>query len=117
MREGIMKQKIVKRRAGQLSVLLVLAALSGVAGAVDGPALYKEHCAKCHGDSGHADNWRGYLYFACNFSSLKWQAKMSDADILEEINEGPRIMPAFKDKLAADEKQALLQLIRGFVQK
>lgn len=82
--------------------------------AADGAALYKEHCAKCHGDTGHADNWRGYLYFARNFTSLKWQAKMSDADILEEINEGPRIMPAFKETLNEEEKQALIKLIRGF---
>lgn len=98
----------------KLTGLLLALLVSPAAMAADGPALYKQHCAKCHGDSGHADNWRGYLYFSRNFTAPKWQAKMSDADILEEINEGPRIMPAFKEALTEDEKQALLQVIRGF---
>lgn len=97
--------------------VLLLALAAGTAVAADGPALYKEHCAKCHGDTGQADNWRGYLYFARNFNSAKWQARMSDDDILEEINDGPRIMPAFKDSLTAEEKQALIQVIRGFAPK
>lgn len=108
MQTGIMKTRI------RLTALLLSLAASPAAMAADGPALYKEHCAKCHGDSGHADNWRGYLYFARNFTAPKWQAKVSDDCILEEIDEGPRIMPAFKDTLTADEKQALIQVIRGF---
>jgi mono/diheme cytochrome c family protein len=97
---------------------IFLALLAGSAAmAADGPALYKEHCAKCHGDTGHADNWRGYLYFSRDFTSPEWQKKMSDAEILEEINDGPRIMPAFKEALSADEKQALIQVIRSFGSK
>ena len=41
--------------------LLALLTLGVSAAAADGPALYREHCAKCHGDTGQADNWRGYL--------------------------------------------------------
>ncbi|MGH8492557.1 MAG: c-type cytochrome [Moraxellaceae bacterium] len=101
----------------QLALAMALLAGSAVAVAADGPALYKEHCAKCHGDTGHADNWRGNLYFARNFTKPAWQSKMSDADILEEIDDGPRIMPSFKDSLSADEKQALIHVIRGFSSK
>ncbi len=82
--------------------------------AIDGPALYKEHCAKCHAETGQADNWRGYLYFARNFTSPDWQRKMADADILEEINDGPRIMPSYRDTLNAEQKAALIRVIRGF---
>lgn len=103
----------MKTGIGLTALLLVLLA-SPAAMAADGAALYKEHCAKCHGDTGHADNWRGYLYFARDFTKPKWQAKMTDADILEEINEGPRIMPAFRETLNEEEKQALIQLIRRF---
>lgn len=94
--------------------LLTLLTLGVSAAAADGPALYREHCAKCHGDTGQADNWRGYLYFARNFASPDWQRKMADADILEEINDGPRIMPAYRDKLNAEQKAALIRVIRGF---
>lgn len=80
--------------------------------AVDGPSLYREHCAKCHGDTGKANGWRGYLYFARDFSSVSWQAANSGADILAEIDRGPRIMPAYRDKLTLEERQALVQVIR-----
>jgi mono/diheme cytochrome c family protein len=85
---------------------------SASAQAVDGPALYREHCAKCHGDTGRADSWRGYLYFARDFSSPRWQAANSDADILAEIDRGPRIMPAYRDTLTLEERQALVREIR-----
>lgn len=105
--------KIVKTLLLAVPLLLVTAPVL----AADGPALYKEHCVKCHSESGKADNFRGYLYFARNFSKAKWQAHMSDADILEEINDGPRIMPAFKNKLTEEEKQALIKVLRGFGEK
>lgn len=76
--------------------------------------LYQDNCAKCHGESGEADNWRGYLYFARNFKNKDWQARMTDADILDKINKGPRIMPAFDTKLTNEQKSALLRVIREF---
>lgn len=80
----------------------------------DGPALYREHCAKCHGDDGQATTWRGYLYFARDFSDASWQERQSDARILRRINEGPRIMPAFEQTLTLEEREALVRVVRGF---
>lgn len=97
-----------------LAALLLSLPVSAPAAAPDGPALYRQHCARCHGDSGHADTWRGYLYFARNFSDPGWQAKRSDEFILRRISEGPGLMPAFADKLTAAERQALLPVVRGF---
>lgn len=85
--------------------------------AADGEALFREHCAKCHGDTGKADSWRGYLYFARNFSNARWQAANTDADILEAIDRGPRIMPAYRDKLTLEERQALVRAVRSFGSK
>ncbi len=82
--------------------------------AEDGPALYAEHCAKCHGSDGHADTLRGYLYFARNFTSPSWQAAKSDANILKKINSGPSFMPAFERSLTLEERQSLVRVIRGF---
>lgn len=104
------------RLAGTWGAVLVLG-LGLAAGAqadVDGPQLYKENCIKCHGEKGQATTWRGILFFARNFTSPKWQAKMTDEKILEEINEGPRIMPAFEDKLTLEERQALVKVVRDF---
>lgn len=102
-------------KALRLICLPLCLGLSGnLLAAVDGPALYQQHCAKCHGDTGHADSWRGYLYFARNFSNADWQAAKSDAYILDKINTGPRIMPAFNESLSLEERQALVQVVRKF---
>ena len=84
---------------------------------VDGPALYKENCAKCHGDTGKADSWRGYLVFAQDFSKASFQKGRSDDDILNKINRGPRIMPAYEKTLTLAERQALVQVIRDFAER
>lgn len=81
---------------------------------VDGLALYKEHCAKCHGADGQATTWRGYLYFARDFSDAEWQERQPDARILRRINEGPGIMPAFEQKLTLEEREALVRVVRSF---
>ncbi|MDP2226830.1 MAG: cytochrome c [Moraxellaceae bacterium] len=94
-----------------LTLLLLLA--SPVL-AADGPALYKEYCARCHGDSGRANNWRGYLYFARNFSDGDWQRARSDTQLLDSINKGPRIMPAYANQLTETEKEALIAVMRSF---
>lgn len=94
--------------------LSVIMLVCGSAVAADGPALYKQHCAKCHGDTGQADSWRGYLYFARNFNKERWQAANDDAEILEAIESGPRIMPSFRKTLTQEERKALLQVVRSF---
>ncbi len=80
--------------------------------AVEGYKLYQETCAKCHGETGHADNFRGYLYFARSFKNPAWQQKTSDARILERINQGPRIMPSYEKSLSEEQKAALVRVIR-----
>ena len=95
-----------------VATLLVLGMNS--AQAVEGYKLYQETCAKCHGESGHADNFRGYLYFARNFNSKEWQQKMSDADILQRINQGARMMPSYEKSLSDEQKSALIRVIREF---
>ena len=97
--------------------MMTLLACAPAYAAVDGPALYQENCAKCHGVSGAADSFRGYLYFARNFTNGDWQRAKSDAYILDKINSGPRIMPSYEDSLSAEEKQALIQVVRGFKAK
>lgn len=94
-----------------LSVILLL---GGTALAADGPALYKQHCARCHGETGQANNWRGILFFARDFNSQRWQAAHDDADILEAIERGPRIMPSYRKTLTEEERRALVQVVRGF---
>ncbi len=95
--------------------LILLFFLASPALAADGPALYKEYCARCHGDNGRANNWRGYLYFARDFSDRDWQRARSDTQLLDSINKGPRIMPAYANQLTEAEKEALIAVMRSFV--
>ncbi len=95
--------------------LLLLGSLQAQA-EVDGEALYRQNCAKCHAEDGSAMTWRGYLYFAKNLSNARWQDKESDEEILEAIEQGPGAMPAFAEKLSDAELQALMQRVRGLRQ-
>lgn len=95
-------------------IILISAAQLSLAAPIEPYTLYQEHCAKCHGASGAADNWRGYMYFARNFRDKQWQNKHTDADILADINKGPRIMPSFEKTLSEEQKNALIRVIRGF---
>ncbi len=80
----------------------------------DGQELYRHNCAKCHGEDGHATTWRGYLFFARDFTDPAWQDKHSDGVILKRINKGPGFMPAFADRLSDSEREALVRVVRGF---
>ena len=95
-----------------LGMVLISAAQLSLAAPIEPYSLYQEHCAKCHGESGAADNFRGYLYFARSFKNKDWQNKR--AEILEDINKGPRIMPSFEKTLTEEQKNALVRVIRGF---
>lgn len=97
-----------------VAVVLATASQMSLAAPTEPYILYQEHCAKCHGISGAADNWRGYMYFARSFRDKQWQNKHTDADILADINKGPRIMPSFEKTLSEEQKNALIRVIRGF---
>lgn len=61
------------------------------------------NCYKCHGGDARG-SMRG--------PSLEVTAKMRDADIIEYIDEGEGIMPAFADKLTSDEKAQIVAWLR-----
>lgn len=91
--------------------LMLFASLAQAEG--EGETLYRQHCARCHGDDGQARTWRGYLFFAKNLSKASWQARESDEDILDAIRNGPRAMPAFADKLNESEQRTLVHYVRA----
>lgn len=99
-------------RAGLLASIGLFAPLPALA-EVDGPALYQQHCAKCHGDDGRADNLRGRAFFAQDLSDADWQEHTSDAQILAAIRNGARMMSGYASKLSLEQQQALVQVVRG----
>src|SRR5947209_15502867 len=95
------------------------AAESGSAGAPDAKATFEQFCAKCHGADGKAQTKMGKKSHATNFTRPKWQARTTDDEIVKAITEGvvekgKRLMPSFKEKVSADQVQALVLYLRAF---
>jgi mono/diheme cytochrome c family protein len=68
-----------------MAAVVTLAVGSGAAFAADGAAVYKAHCAKCHGETGKADTAAAK---AMKVPALAGDAKvagMSDADLAVQI--------------------------------
>lgn len=117
MHNSLSLKRAFRKPAAILATTLACALLSTGTQAADGAALYEQHCAKCHGATGKADTWRGRLVFAQDFSKAAFQSARSDDEILAKINRGPRIMPAYEEKLSLAERNALVKVIRGFAAK
>jgi mono/diheme cytochrome c family protein len=88
---------------------------SGGRSSGDGPvqarALFLATCAKCHGESGHADTPQGQLVGAKDITRDEAR-RMSDADIRHQIVAGKGRMPAFGPVLSDAEIDALVGEVR-----
>ena len=100
-------------------LLLVIAACGGSAlDASDGPALFKQHCALCHGKDGKANTPAAKKFGAKDLSA----SKTEDAEITRQIREGKRdekgkqLMPPFAEKLSAEDITALVGTVKAFRQ-
>ncbi|MHB8735323.1 MAG: c-type cytochrome [Terriglobales bacterium] len=79
--------------------------------------LFKQRCSACHAPDG-----TGYAAIHTpNFSDAKWQAAHTDAELIHSVTNGKTgegNMPAFKDRLTAEQIDALvLCAVRGFAPK
>lgn len=79
---------------------------------VDVQALFGEECSVCHGKTGNAHTFHGWLVGAQNLTEPKWQDAATDAEILNAIKTGPSVMPAFEKKLSETEIEALAKYVR-----
>lgn len=77
-------------------------------------ALYDKTCATCHGKDGRASSVRGKLTKAQKFTDASWQNSTSDEDMIETIENGRGKMPAYKNKLTAEQIKSLASYIRKF---
>jgi mono/diheme cytochrome c family protein len=82
--------------------------------------IYAQKCAGCHGKDGKAQTAMGKKLSMKDLTDAKVQGAAKDADwekdILEGVKspEGKVIMPAYKDKVSADEAKALVKFCRDF---
>lgn len=80
--------------------------------------LFKQYCAKCHGEDGKAGTTKGRQLKARNFTDAEWQADQSNSDLIKSVTGGKGDMPPFGKKLTAEQIQGLVQNdVRGFAPK
>ncbi len=82
---------------------------------IDGQELYTKHCVICHGEDGTGKTDLGSGLGARDFNDKKFQAGITDEQIIEQIKNGTedKMFP-FEDKLTAEEMHALVPVIRAF---
>lgn len=82
---------------------------------------WKAKCASCHGEDGKAATDQGKKMKMKDISTAAWQKEFSDDKIKAAINDGVKAekdgvkkeMDPYKDKLKADQVNALVAYIRS----
>ncbi len=81
-------------------------------------ALFKEYCAKCHGEDGTGNTPKGKQLKARDFTDPEWQASKKDADLIRTVTKGGEDMPEFGKKLSKAQIESLVKDdVRGFRKK
>ena len=76
-------------------------------------ALYRRHCASCHGVDGRSNTAKGREIDADDLTTAKVQGK-SIAAIGSVIRNGKGDMPGFRRKLTAAQINSVAQHVKGF---
>jgi copper transport protein len=79
-----------------------------------GRKLYLQYCARCHGESGAGDGPDGRRLDPPPANLIVHVPQHSDQQLLDWIANGipATVMPGFKDKLSAEQQQAILNYLR-----
>ena len=105
------------RKVGALLLLSALGAwLSAPTRADDGAATFKSKCAACHGADGSGNTAVGKSMKIRDLSSADVQ-KQTDEQLAGIITNGRGAMPAYKDKMTADQIKELVAFIRQLAKK
>ncbi|MFL6258048.1 MAG: c-type cytochrome [Pyrinomonadaceae bacterium] len=79
------------------------------------PALFKEKCARCHGEDGRGQTVIGQMVGAPNFTDEHWwNQEKNERRFVRSITEGKDDMPAFGKKLTRPDIKALAAYVKTF---
>jgi quinol-cytochrome oxidoreductase complex cytochrome b subunit len=82
---------------------------------LDVAGLYSTNCLACHGVDGTGNALRVAFPTIPDFTNGTWQKAQSDENFVSRIEDGKApAMPAFKDKLNADQMHGLSEYVRAF---
>ncbi len=95
-----------------------LSLITGLTHAADARSNWDTNCAKCHGPDGKGQTKMGRQLQVKDYTDAKVQAEMKDEDMIRIVTEGVKDgkkdkMPAYKEKLSADEVKDLVALVRS----
>jgi mono/diheme cytochrome c family protein len=77
--------------------------------------LFKQYCARCHGEDGKAQTPKGKQLMAQDFNDADWQAEETDEELIEIVTKGGEDMPPFGKKLKKEQIESLVKKdVRGF---
>lgn len=99
------------KRILMVCVALTLLALPVMADDVAGASTFKGKCVMCHGADGGADTAMGKKVAATDLRTDAVQSK-DDTALIEVVTKGKNKMPAFGEKLDADQIKAVVAFIR-----
>jgi len=111
----------VHKLAGALTFALIagLGVVSFAAEKQAGPSdLFKQYCARCHGEDGTGNTPKGKQLRARDFTDSEFQDAKSDGDLIKTVTKGGEDMPAFGKKLSKEEIEGLVKNdVRSFRKK
>lgn len=103
------------------AAVFALVALYGVAlyaGSEHPSALFKQYCAKCHGEDGKGNTPKGKQLMARDFTDAEFQAAKTAAQLIKTVTEGGEDMPPFGKTLSKEQIESLVKSdVRGFAPK
>jgi mono/diheme cytochrome c family protein/uncharacterized membrane protein len=77
--------------------------------------LFRKRCVKCHGADGTGNEARDRLPEIPNFTNVSWQARRTDARLLESILDGKgEDMPPVRGKISEQQARGLVAFVRTF---
>jgi mono/diheme cytochrome c family protein len=88
------------------------ACLVGAALAADGPAVFKQYCASCHGETGKADTAAGKALKVPPLAGDASVAGMPDADVAAKVKSNDK-HKTFIKKLTDDDVAAVAAYVKG----
>jgi cytochrome c6 len=83
---------------------------------IDYKKIFKNECQKCHERDGKGTK-RGKKLGVPDFTDAKWQASVTDEQLIKSITDGKKKMPAQKNRLSPEEIKEMVRYVRMFDKK
>jgi mono/diheme cytochrome c family protein len=78
-------------------------------------ANFRRTCITCHDADGRGNKMRSLMPELPDFTNPTWQGRRSRSQLVASVLEGKGSrMPAFRDKLGAEQSRAVVDFVRGF---